>query len=78
MSADAYRTTIETLRKHGGSEEEIEFYDKLAQDAQNREDYAQALGKLGTRGLGESAMAAGTKIMIKILEDGWIPPEGLF
>lgn len=78
LSSDDYNAAAKALAQHAGDPKEVEFYERLAADARAREAYALALGRLSHRGIFEPPMPAGTRIMIKLLEDGWIPPEGLF
>jgi hypothetical protein len=77
LPSEEYRAAARVLRRHAGhAAEHIAFYEQKAADAERFENYAASLGQLRWES-GESYDSIGYRIMSKLLDDGWIPPDGL-
>ena len=78
-TASDYRTAANIARLSHGTilPAAAAEWDRKAEKLEAREAYAVALYRTGF-GPSQSALSGGTRIVSKLIEDGWTPPEGLF
>jgi hypothetical protein len=77
LPSEEYRAAARVLKRHAGiAVEKIAFYEQKAAEAERFENYAADLGRLRWES-GEPFDSIGYRIMSKLLDDGWTPPDGL-
>lgn len=78
FTAEEYRTAIKVLREHSCSDlaDDFVYFEQQAKKAETWENYARSLGALFQ--LYDSEQMFGDRVLRKIIDDGWTPPEGLF
>lgn len=74
-TAEEYQTAAKLIREHNGDVNQAAFFEQQAAHwIERRNKYAHGLGQCGRDDFND---LRGVKLLEKILDDGWTPPEGL-